>query len=67
LRSSSGITGSSDGDLRLAGVLAHVASVFSTLRLVLAGGADGCLALWVGCALVVAGALVTKGLRTASA
>jgi hypothetical protein len=30
------------------GVLAHVASVFSTLRLVLAGWADGCLALWVG-------------------
>jgi hypothetical protein len=48
-------------------VLAHVASVFLTLRLVLAGWADGCLALWVGRALVVAGALVTKGLRTASA
>jgi drug/metabolite transporter (DMT)-like permease len=53
------------GDLRLLGVLAYFAPVFSTLWLVLAGRAEGGIALWVGCALVVAGALVATGLRTA--
>lgn len=53
------------GDLRLLGVLAYVAPVLSTLWLVLAGLADGGATLWVGCALVVAGALVATGLRTA--
>lgn len=53
------------GDLRLLGVLAYAAPVLSTLWLVLAGRADGGFALWVGCALVVAGALVATGLRTA--
>ncbi len=53
------------GDLRLLGVLAYFAPVLSTLWLVLAGRADGGLALWVGCALVAAGALVATGLRTA--
>jgi drug/metabolite transporter (DMT)-like permease len=53
------------GDLRLLGVLAYFAPVFSTLWLVLAGRAEGGIALWVGCVLVVAGALVATGLRTA--
>jgi drug/metabolite transporter (DMT)-like permease len=53
------------GDLRLLGVLAYVARVLSTLWLVLAGLAEGGATLWLGCALVVAGALVATGLRTA--
>lgn len=53
------------GDLRLLGVLAYFAPVLSTLWLVLAGRATGGLALWAGCGLVVAGALVATGLRTA--
>jgi drug/metabolite transporter (DMT)-like permease len=55
------------GDLRLPGVLAYFAPVFLTLRLVLAGWADGGIAFGVGCALVAAGALVATGLGTASA
>lgn len=53
------------GDLRLLGVLAYFAPVLSTLWLVLAGRAEGGVALWAGCALVVAGALVATGLTTA--
>jgi drug/metabolite transporter (DMT)-like permease len=53
------------GDLRLLGVLAYFAPVLSTLWLVLAGLAEGGATLWLGCALVVAGALVATGLRTA--
>lgn len=53
------------GDLRLLGVLAYLAPVLSTLWLVLAGLAEGGATLWLGCALVVAGALVATGVRTA--
>jgi drug/metabolite transporter (DMT)-like permease len=53
------------GDLRLLGVLAYVAPVLSTLWLVLAGRAEGGVTLWIGCALVVAGALAATGFRTA--
>ncbi|TQF79160.1 EamA family transporter [Elioraea sp. Yellowstone] len=49
------------GDLRLLGVLAYFAPVLSTLWLVLAGHAGGGLALWGGCGLVAAGALVATG------
>ncbi|UDL96657.1 EamA family transporter [Lichenihabitans sp. PAMC28606] len=46
------------GDIRLLGVASYAAPVLSTLLLVGAGYAHPTLALWIACALIVAGALL---------
>ncbi len=46
------------GDIRLLGVASYAAPVLSTLLLVGAGFARPTLALWIACALIVAGALL---------
>ena len=48
------------GDIRLLGVSAYAAPVLSTLALVAAGFAQTSLALWLACALIVAGAIVAS-------
>ena len=48
------------GDIRLLGVSAYAAPVLSTLALVVAGFAQPSLALWLACALIVAGAIVAS-------
>ncbi|HEY0625814.1 MAG TPA: EamA family transporter [Allosphingosinicella sp.] len=53
--------GTKQGHLPLLGVLSYATPILSTLLLVAAGAAEAGAELWIGCALVTAGAVIASG------